>query len=172
MLQNLISLSQWLISQPLPVGVPWRELHGLSLESPQCSHDSVTLRAQTGCTTPEVSQQDWAEGKDHLPQPNRQQLIFATGLYCWLFVKLFSTQIPGPFLQSYFPARCPQSVRVSEIIILEMQDFIIPFVELHDFPASPFLQVVGILNVGLDYQQLLKKQYSFLRVYEGWESKC
>lgn len=61
-------------------------------------------------------------------------------------VNLFSTQIPSPFLQRYFPASLPQPAEVSGIITLEMQDFIIPLVELYAFPPSPFLQAVGVLN--------------------------
>lgn len=68
-------------------------------------------------------------------------------LTCSQFVvNLFSTQIPSPFLQRYFPATLPQPAAVSGIITLEMQDFIIPLVELYDFPPSPFLQALGVLN--------------------------
>lgn len=76
------------------------------------------------------------------------------------------------FLQSCFPARLPQPVPVSGIITLQVQNFIIPFVELNDFPTSPFLQVVGVLNcrTGLSATSKEAVQFAefvlcFLRVY-------
>ena len=70
--------------------------------------------------------------------------FFSVRLYCWLVV---SSRLPGPqglSLQSCFPAFRLQHVLVPGVVPLQVQDFAVLFVELHEIPLSPVLQPVQI----------------------------
>lgn len=81
---------------------------------------------------------------------------------------------PWSFPAELLSSQVSQPAPLSGIIALEVWDFIIPFVELHDFPASPFLQFIGVLKcrtglsaVSKEAVQFAEFALHFLRVYEG-----
>ncbi|TRZ16075.1 hypothetical protein HGM15179_011032 [Zosterops borbonicus] len=56
--------------------------------------------------------------------------------------------LPGPFLPSFFPLKMPPSYTGSWGVPLQVQNFTIPFVELHEIPVDPFLQLVEVILDG------------------------
>lgn len=58
-----------------------------------------------------------------LTQPRRLVAFLAKRVHCWVIVKLLSTKMPGPSLQSCFPAREPPAFNwYNEIILSQVQD--------------------------------------------------
>ena len=70
-------------------------------------------------------------------QPRIPLAAFAAGAHYWL-----TQESQALFCKAAFQLGGPQQVRVPEVV--PPQDFALPLVELHEVPASPFLQPVEV----------------------------
>jgi len=59
-------------------------------------------------------------------------------------VSLMPPGTPGPFLSIYFPAGCLPAHTHAWVVPLQVQNFALLIIELHDVPGGPFLQPVMV----------------------------
>lgn len=63
-------------------------------------------------------------------------------------LNLVSKRLPSLFLPSFFPLKMPLSYTGAWGAPPQVQDFTVPFVELHEIPVDPFLQLVEVILDG------------------------
>lgn len=127
--------------------VPWSSSWPHAVLALVCPGATCPAEPSTGTSTPHVSHQGWAGRKDHnhLPQPAGQDLntvrmlldCFVARVHCWLMFNLLSPRIPRSFpAELFFQPVGPLPALVPAVVPPHMQDWALPFAELHETPVA------------------------------------
>jgi len=145
---SLLQVEQSELSQPFLTGEMLHSIHDLCMMYVHVSLRSLELA--TGLQG--RLHQCWAEGKDHLPQPADNALSNAAqGIISLLFPQSHVAgwgsswcppALPGPFLQSCFPAGqppaciCAWTAIYTSAVILNKKSFLVILIKLSSFYST------------------------------------
>lgn len=104
----------------------------------------------------------WSRGKNHIPQPPSRTssgillALFAAKAHCWLICSLMTASTPVLIYEDDFQLVGHSLMWFPGFVPPQVQNFLFPFDELQEVPASAFLQPMGVLLKNIKTMQSVK----------------